>query len=110
MEISIELDGFYCPDCNDFHPTLMWHERYDDYATRETRFADWQKNKEERPALFRDAVFQESVAHLGVAEHDNPAPCIVCECQTHFADANTGGRICSAECKSAATSKIYRGK
>lgn len=107
MEINIELDGFYCPTCNDLHPTLLWHDPYDDYATREIRFADWQESRRERPALLHDAVFQESIAYLGVTEHDSSAPCTICGRQTRFTDANADNRICSAECKDAAAIRLH---
>lgn len=29
--VNIEIDGIYCPKCNDLHPTLSWHEKYIDY-------------------------------------------------------------------------------
>ena len=44
--LSIELDGFYCKRCNDFHPTLCWHELYDDYM----------KTKEESIALYKNVA------------------------------------------------------
>ena len=29
--IKIEIDGIWCKKCQELHPTLFWHEKYNDY-------------------------------------------------------------------------------
>lgn len=101
-EINIEIDGVYCPRCNDLHPTLLWHERYDNYAKAEIRLAEWQRARAERSLLFGDcdppAV---SSACFGVVENDRKAPCVMCGVTTCFTDEESGERVCCAECRAA---------
>lgn len=101
-EINIEIDGVYCSRCNDLHPTLLWHERYDDYARAETRLAEWLRLRAERPWLLGDCEPPDmSSACFGVVENDWKAPCVMCGNATYFTDEESGERVCCAECRNA---------
>lgn len=44
MAVNIILDGCGCPKCKDFHPTVFWHKKYDEYELNRYRgsFCRWQ--------------------------------------------------------------------
>lgn len=42
--IDIEIDGVYCPKCNDLHPTLMWHNKYNNYLNKDKWIQEYKKS------------------------------------------------------------------
>ena len=91
------MDGIWCPKCRDFHPTLMWHDKYDDYLAEKVQREHWEKMKRERPQMVGDAALTLNRIS-GVAERGDTGPCVVCGCRTHFVVEETGERVCSDEC------------
>lgn len=49
-DVDIEIDGFWCKKCEELHPTLYWHEKFDEYLRNRRKEWDYQKNI--RPNLF----------------------------------------------------------
>ena len=102
-EIDIEIDGIYCPKCNDLHPTLFWHEQYEEYLEREL----WIMNHKRAVERFRMTLSAEQLAKsyddhlrgLSLTLDKMPGECVVCATPTHFRHAVTGHYLCSDECK-----------
>ena len=42
--ICIEPDGIWCKKCQKMHPTLFWHEKYNDYAVSQLNTIVGRKN------------------------------------------------------------------
>ena len=94
--INFESEGIYCSKCNDLHPTLMWHDKYDDYLMN--RKERWEENKEKRPQLFGSAEYTDSLAIKGLEECTSAGSCMICSTDTHFISVKTGHYVCSDEC------------
>ena len=94
-------DGVYCPQCKDVHPTLKWHEKYDDYEMRETMRAEWEAAVAKRPNLLGGTLFEDFYRwnSRGLVEHEESSPCAVCGCATHFSDPDSGFCVCGDECR-----------
>ena len=95
--INIICDGFYCKACNDFHPTLKWHEKYDEYLL--DRKEQWEMNKKKRPNLFKNAIYVDSLNVHELEEERIQEKCFICGNKTHFKNILTGHYVCSNECK-----------
>lgn len=99
--IDIELDLFPCDKCDEWHPTLHWHDKYDNYLlNRRERF---EETKAKRPILFSDAEYHEVLPTLQLIEDKNQNNCCICGCVTHFINRITLHPVCSDECKYADT-------
>ena len=95
--ITCEIDGIWCPKCRELHPTLMWHEKYNDYElNRKERF---EENKRKRPNLFKDAKYVDNLYIKELEEMKEQGNCIVCNDLTYFKDLKLGNYVCSDECK-----------
>ena len=88
--LDIQVDGIWCPKCKTLHPTLYWHDKYD----------DWLKNKKERhPSICEKFGINIDYLHgLSIVECET-SNCIVCGAKTNYADEETGNPVCSDECK-----------
>ena len=102
-EISIEIDGIYCPKCNMFHPTLFWHEKYDDYINQSDYINRIIKGYERFGATINndDAYknFVEYLLALGIDKNKIEGKCVVCSAKTSFINKRTNHYVCSHECK-----------
>ena len=96
-EIDIELDLFPCNKCNDWHPALRWHDKYDDYLRN--RQERWAKLKKERPTLFQEAKYHDILPALNLIESEYPNKCYICGCATSFISRDTRHPVCSEECR-----------
>ena len=103
MEVSIEIDGIYCPQCKSLHPTLYWHEKFDDYLDEKKyikKLADAYKkmgvivsNKQIQ------THFSQHLEMVGIKRALNTNKCIVCNSTTQFKNIKTNNFVCSNECK-----------
>lgn len=101
--IDIEIDGIYCPKCNTLHPTLMWHEKYDNYLNK----SQWIKVHKKSLLRFQietsdDQViklYTEHLSSMGLLLADHSDKCIICSSTTQFINTSSGHFICSDECK-----------
>ena len=101
--IDIEIDGVYCPKCNDLHPTLMWHKKYNDYLNKD----EWIQEYKEALLRFKleisdtEAIerYYEHIEALDIIQKDYSGECIVCSTLTSFINKKTGNFVCSDECK-----------
>ena len=99
--IDIILDGFYCKKCKEMHPTLFWHEKYNDYETKDIEEF---KKKIQRFGSFPNEIeyitkFKESLAIKGLEKCDELGYCYICNYETFFKSTRSGHFICSNECK-----------
>ena len=100
--ITVEIDGVYCKKCGQMHPTLLWHKKYNDYATDEvTRPKIRAAMKHFRPQITDEEVahaIEENRKYKFYEEKITSAPCAICGEQTYFISKLTGHRTCSDEC------------
>lgn len=96
--VNVVLDGIWCKKCQDLHPTLMWHEKYNDYELRnddieETkirkRFPDYDYRTNRTKSL--------KIKELSISIEKKP--CIICKDLTYFVNTKTNNYVCSDECK-----------
>ena len=102
-EISIEIDGIYCPKCNALHPTLFWHKKYDDYI-KQSDYIDRIIKAYERfgATISEDDAYKNFVEYLLTLEIDKTkteGKCVVCSAKTSFINKRTNHYVCSDECK-----------
>lgn len=97
MAVNIILDGCWCPKCKDFHPTVFWHKKYDEYEL--DRYEQFLEMKRKRPQLMKDAVYTDHLPSKGLVEHSESKKCAICGTMTHFSSIKTGRYVCSDECK-----------
>lgn len=102
-EISIEIDGIYCPKCNDLHPTLCWHDRYDDYINQSDYINRIIKACERfGVTISNDDAYKKIIEYLLALEIDKTetiGKCVVCSAKTSFINKRTNHYVCSDECK-----------
>lgn len=95
--INCEIDGIWCPKCKELHPTLYWHQKYNDYLLN--RREVFEENKKKRPKLFGDAEYTDSLFMKELEESSEMGKCVCCEGETFFKNTKTGNFVCSDECK-----------
>ncbi|HEM5988478.1 TPA: hypothetical protein U2B37_000552 [Streptococcus suis] len=105
-EVDIEIDGFWCKKCEELHPTLYWHEKFDEYLRNRREEWDYQKNI--RPNLFKTAVYQDCLPNLGLTEQSFQEACVSCGELTYFTSLKTKQFICSNECNYADNSDDFK--
>lgn len=105
-EIDIILDGIYCPRCRDLHPTLFWHNKYEDYI--ETKSEEtWIAEQIQRAKRFGFECSEETAREMYLADKQSSpiyrakesGKCQMCFESTHFVHKATGNYICSDECR-----------
>ena len=94
--LTVEIDGIWCSKCRTLHPALYWHEKYDTYEMN--RYERWVRNKEKRPALFKDAKYID-VLPIKDLEECNAGKCVICGTPTHFRRLSNKHYVCCNECK-----------
>ena len=77
--ICIEPDGIWCKKCQKMHPTLFWHEKYNDYE------------------LSRKERWFESIK--GLKQEEQEGNCVICNTPTFFKTIETDNYVCCDECK-----------
>ena len=88
--VNVEIDGVWCPKCKTFHPTLYWHEKYNDWLVN-------RKNK--HPEICkRFKINTHYLDGMDVSECMS-SKCVVCGDITNYTDKQTGDPVCSDECK-----------
>ena len=95
--INVEIDLLPCNKCNKWHPTLYWHDKYDDYLL--DRYEKWLESKKKRPKLFKGAVYVDSLPAKGLEERELQGNCCVCGHKTYFVSVRTKRYVCSDECR-----------
>ena len=102
--IDIEIDGIYCKKCNDLHPTLFWHDLYDDYIESEGDYICRMKNlaKIFDGGLTEDEViklYYKKMADKELVFCSNAEECAVCKTKTHYMHTKTKCFVCSDKCR-----------
>lgn len=96
--ITVYDDGVWCKKCNKFHPTLMWHEKYNNYELN--RREEWEKSIEKHFPMYKDtAEFIDSLPIKGLMEDSVEGECEICKDKTFFRELTTKKYVCSDECK-----------
>ena len=95
--IICEPDGIWCSKCKTLHPTLFWHEKYNDYELN--RKENFEENKRKRPQLFKDASYIDYLPQKNLFENKEMGKCIICGELTYFQHTLTNNFVCSDECK-----------
>lgn len=95
--VNVYIDGIWCNDCRRMHPTLKWHQKYNEYELN--RKEKWEEEKAKRPSLFNDAEYEDTLSVKGLIENESEQPCIICGHDTYFSNIKTGNYVCSDKCK-----------
>lgn len=96
--VNIEIDGYYCKKCEEWHPELFWHEKYNDYEmNREERYRKAIKRFLKDGEL--EPPFEDTLAIRGLEECSESGECIICKYNTFFKSLRTGNFVCSKKCK-----------
>ena len=110
--VNVEFDGIYCPKCNGLHPTLYWHEKYDDYLLKSHVYEAHRKTCSRFGIVFTDDecqkeyLFQLSCKKISYKKESGV--CAICGCQTNFISSEKKMYVCSDECRHALyVSTIY---
>lgn len=101
--VNIEIDGIYCSKCNDFHPTLQWHEKYNDYLNK----GEWAKQYKKNLLRFKQTIsdaeankqFEKHITSLNIIQKDHAEECIICSTLTNFVNIRSRNFVCSDKCK-----------
>ena len=94
--INVQIDGIWCKKCQQIHPTLFWHEKYDNYELN--RKVKWLENmKKHFPN--EKLEYKDTLYIKDLEECNNIGSCIICGTKTHFKHTTTKNYICSDECK-----------
>lgn len=101
--VDLEIDGVYCPKCNDLHPTLMWHEKYNDYLKKDKWVQEYKKSLLRfKLKISNNEAIQQYEKHVDakdIIQKDYTGECIICSTLTHFINKKTENFVCSDECK-----------
>lgn len=95
--INCVLDGIWCPKCKTLHPTLYWHNKYNNYLLN--RKEQFEEIKKQRPQLLKDAKYIDTLPSKNLEEEKIEGNCIICNSKTFFKSTLTNHYICSDECK-----------
>ena len=107
-----KIDGIYCDKCKTMHPTLFWHELYDDYRKPLEEYIPYIKQMHERFAqmTITDA---EAIEHyndlmriLKLERCDEKGKCEICGTLTHYKYTPANKYICSDKCKYEIKSRV----
>lgn len=101
MAIMVDIDGIWCKKCQKMHPTLMWHEKYNDYEL--DRYEKWKKMIDKHFPNLKDGdvypEFKDSLSVKGLKENNEKGVCIICKTPTYFKSLKTDEFVCCDECK-----------
>ncbi|MBQ4087660.1 MAG: hypothetical protein IJC78_05375 [Clostridia bacterium] len=99
----IEIDGIYCQKCNTLHPTLFWHEKYDDYINQSDYIDSiTEAYKRFGTIISNEGAYKNFVEYLLTLEIDKietEGKCVVCSAKTSFINKRTNHYVCSDVCK-----------
>ena len=101
--IDIEIGGYYCNTCRQWHPTLRWHSKFmSDYD--EARYFATLHDAYQRfgGSITDDEIrqrYQDAVTGYGLIKSDTIVPCAVCADPTQYIDAASGAYVCSDACR-----------
>lgn len=95
--INIEIDGIWCPKCREMHPSLFWHNKYNDYLKdrKERYYKNLERFYKEKNLI---PEFEDNLERLGLCETVE-GKCVICRSLTNFKSIETGNYICCNECK-----------
>ena len=100
--INIETDGIYCDKCNCLHPTLFWHNKYDDYLIKEDRVENLKKYLEKHNIKLSIDQLEDEFNSLFKVKKIKlsriKGSCIMCGKKTKFKNLINSQYICSDEC------------
>ena len=95
--ICIEPDGIWCKKCQKMHPTLFWHDKYNDYEL--FRKEQWIKSMKSFIENVNEDDYIDSLPIKGLKEENIEGKCIICNSSTFFKTIKTNNYVCCDECK-----------
>ena len=96
--VCIDIDGIWCKKCNKLHPTLMWHDKYNNYLL--DRREQWQEAIDKHfKNIVKDAEYIDNLPYKNLEEKNIEGECVICKSKTFFTILNTNTYVCSDECK-----------
>lgn len=102
--ICCEIDGIYCPKCREFHPSLYWHEKYNEYLMPNQCYERYRAARARFGAETSDeecqADYQLRLKLKKINYMENKGTCVICSTITNFAGVDRGEYICSDKCLS----------
>lgn len=102
--VDIEIDGIYCPKCRELHPTLFWHDKYNEYLMPSICYNNRRAAGARFGIEYSDEECQEAyrkrldLMQIDLMEYNGA--CVICSSTTRFIDIRTKKFVCSDECKS----------
>lgn len=108
--LNIEIDGIWCNECKDFHPTLFWHDKYGFRNTDAGIRRSIENLAKKAPKLFRiddlsedkkrkviDITAKKNIEDKSIIDADI-GNCVICGYETQFISKKTRRHVCSDEC------------
>lgn len=101
--VDIEIDGYFCCKCNQWHPTLIWHEKYMDLLDEE----DHANSLRDAFMCFGSSISDEEIRcryedwlriHQ-LIRSERIGSCAVCSAPAWYMDAVTHAYVCSQACR-----------
>ena len=95
--ICIEPDGIWCKKCQKMHPTLFWHEKYNDYEL--SRKEKWFESIKRFKTYITEKDYIDSLPTKGLKQEEQEGNCVICNTPTFFKTIETDNYVCCDECK-----------
>lgn len=104
--LCTEEGGFYCDKCRKVHPSLYWHEIYDEYLKSPEEYIPFVKEMTKRfadGAILSDKEamedYEEYMKILELEKCKEAGACSFCGTKTHYKHTPTNLYVCSDKCK-----------
>lgn len=101
--VNVEIDGIFCKKCNEMHPSMYWHEAFENYLNEEEWVQTYMRTLQrfqQAPSMERaKSEYAEMLEVHGICHLCEEGVCFVCGRETSFIDGNTIRYVCSEECK-----------
>ena len=102
--VNIEIDGIYCPKCKELHPTLFWHDKYNEYLMPSDCYEKHRAIGARFGITYSDEECQEEyqkrLDSMQIKLMEYERKCTICNAVTKFMTTNTNQYVCSDECLS----------
>lgn len=101
--LFIEDDGYYCRECDKWHPKLLWHMQFIEHFEK----SRWIKRYISAVERFNGSCtpeqaeeqFDNHLSMCSLSMHPEEHLCDFCSTPTYFSNVKTGHFICSVKCK-----------
>lgn len=103
VAVNVEIDGIYCPKCKQMHPTLYWHDKYDNYLDftlwRESYSISLMRLGKVASQEVVDIEYEKNLDIRDLKLSKKQMQCAICAGETFFISKRTSNAVCSDECR-----------